>query len=86
MLASAISGLPGIAGGSAGFSRKRQDAVVGIDMHHAEAGGLRARHFEAADRDVGALLDVLLQHRLVVHLVDVVAGQDARCISARSSR
>ena len=38
--------------------------------------GFHARHFEAADRDVGAGVDVLAQHQLVVHLVDVVAGQD----------
>ena len=33
------------------------------------------RRLEAADRHVGVRLDVLLQHLLVVHLVDVVAGQ-----------
>ena len=45
-------------------------------MHDAEADGLHPRHLEAADGDVGALVDVLLQHQLVVHLVDVVAGED----------
>ena len=44
-------------------------------MHDAEAGRLHARHFEAADGDVGAGIDVLLQHQLVVHLVDMVAGE-----------
>ena len=52
------------------------DAVVVVDMHHAEAPRLLARHLEAADGDVGAALDVLLQHQLVVHPVDVVAGED----------
>ena len=45
-------------------------------MHHAEARGLHARHLEAADGHVGAGIDVLLQHQAVVHLVDMVAGQD----------
>ena len=54
---------------------KGQDLVVGVDMHHAEARSLLARHFEAADGDVGALLHMLLQHLLIVHLVDVIAGQ-----------
>ena len=76
MLASATSGLPGMAGGSLGFSRNDDDAVALVDVHDAEADRLHARHFEAADRHVGARVDVLLQHLLVVHLVDVVAGQD----------
>jgi hypothetical protein len=45
-------------------------------MHDAEAGRLHARHFDAADGHVGARLDVLLKHQLVVHLVDVVAGEN----------
>ena len=49
--------------------------VAPVDMHHAEAGGFHARHFEAADGHVGARIDVLPQHDFVVHLVDVVARQ-----------
>ena len=71
-----MSGLPGMPGGSLGFSTKATMRSLLVDMHHAEAGGLHARHLEAADRDVGAGVDMLLQHQLVVHLVDVVAGQD----------
>ncbi len=51
------------------------DAVAAVDMHHAEAGSLHARHLEAADGDIGAGVHMLAQHDLVVHLVDVVAGQ-----------
>ena len=75
MLHSATSGLPGIGGGFFGFSRKDKDAVLLVDMHDAEAGRLLERSLEAADRDVGARFDVLQQHLLVVHLVDVVAGE-----------
>jgi len=35
----------------------------------------RARISIAADGDVGLLLDMLLEHALVIHLVDVVSGQ-----------
>ena len=57
-----------------------------VDVHDAEAARLRARHLDAADRHVRALLDVLLQHRLVVHLVDVVAGEHDDVLRVRSSR
>ena len=52
------------------------DRILAVDMHHPEARRLHARHFQAADRHVRALVDVLAQHLLVIHLVDVVAGQD----------
>src|SRR5277367_6020304 len=45
-------------------------------MHDAKARGFRSRHFEATDGDVRALLDMLLQHELVVHFVDVVTGEN----------
>ena len=55
---------------------ERDDAVAVVDMHHAESGRLHPRHLDAADGHIGVLLDVLLQHLFVVHLVDVIAGQD----------
>ena len=45
-------------------------------MHDAERGRLAERNLETADGDVGALLHVLREHLLVVHLVDVIARQD----------
>ena len=76
MLARAMSGLSGMAGGSAGFSMKAMMRSAVVDMHDAEAGRLHPRHLDAADRYIGALLGVLHQHPRVVHLVDVIAGQD----------
>ena len=69
-------GLAGDAGRVGGLLDEGGDHVLLVDVHDAEADGLHARHLEAADGDVGALVDVLLQHQLVVHLVDVVAGED----------
>ena len=42
---------------------ERRDAVVVVDLHDAEGARFLARHLEAADGHVGALLDVLHQHR-----------------------
>jgi hypothetical protein len=43
---------------------------------HAELLGPVDRDLDGADRDVGAALGVLGEHQAVVHLVNVVAGQD----------
>ncbi len=77
-----MSGLPGMPGGSVGFSTKSMMLFVLVDMHDAEAGRFHARHLEAADGDVGPGIDVLLQHQLVVHLVDVIARQDDHVLGA----
>jgi hypothetical protein len=42
---------------------------------HAEVARLAHRYLDHADRDVGALLDVVGDHRAIVHLVDVVPGE-----------
>ena len=61
----------------AGFSSKSDDAPVLVRFEHAEfSGGLGRIHFDGGDGDVRAGRDVLLEHLLVVHLVDVVAGED----------
>ena len=59
-----------------GLFEEVDDPVGLVDVHHAEARRLLARDFEAADGDVRAALDVLGEHLLVVHLVDVVARQN----------
>ena len=52
-------------------------AAVGVDLHHAELPGRRLHaHRQRADRQVGAALDVALDQLGVVHLVDVIAGQN----------
>src|SRR5208337_3338304 len=40
------------------------------------SGGAASVHLDGGDRDVGARIDVLLEHLLVVHFVDVIAGKD----------
>jgi hypothetical protein len=73
MLANATSGWPGTLGW---LLQKADDTIIFVHVHHAERGGLHALHLEAADGHVGMLVDVLLQHHLVIHLVDVITGQD----------
>ena len=50
------------------------DEVVRIDRHHTECGGVLARHFDAGDGDLAAVLDMIGEHEGVVHFVDVVTG------------
>ncbi len=69
-------------GGSAGFSTKSMIRSCLVDMHDAEADSFHARHFQAADRHIRTGIDVLLQHPFVVHLVDMVAGQDDHVLDA----
>jgi len=52
------------------------DVVVVVDMHDAEGGGFAHRDLQTSHRHVGVLLDVLNEHRLVVHLVDVIACEN----------
>ena len=68
--------LAGDAGRVGGLLQEGGDAVGRVHVHDAEGRRLHARHLDAADGDVRLLLAVLPQHHLVVHLVDVVAGQD----------
>lgn len=51
-------------------------------MHDAEADRFHTRYFQAADGDVGAGIDVLLQHPFIVHLIDVVAGKNDHVFDA----
>ena len=54
-----------------------QHPAVGVDLQHAELAGRRLHaHRQRAHRQVGVGLDVAVDQLGVVHLVDVVAGQD----------
>ena len=59
-----------------GLLDEGDDAVLGVDVHHAERARVRHGNLDAGDGHVGAGVHVLHQHALVVHLVDVVAGED----------
>ena len=63
-------------GGLGQLLDKTDDAAVSVHRHHAEAAGLLAGHFQAGDRDIGALVAMLAQHQLIIHFVDMVARQD----------
>ena len=64
-----------------GLGRRRlfdeaDDAVLRVDLHHAEGLGFFGTDAERSDGEVGPFFDVRFDEPLVVHLVDVVAGQD----------
>ena len=72
-----VSGCPASSAGSSTFSWKRDDAPVGADLEDAEVARLAPRHRDGGDRRVGARLLVEGDHLPDVHLVDVVAAEDA---------
>ena len=53
-----------------------------VDRHHPEIRGLLKRHLDAGDGAVGTFGDMVGQHVRVIHLVDVVAGQDDKVFRA----
>ena len=61
-----------------GLLQEAGHAVLAIDPHHAELASPAPRHRQAGDRQIGAVGPVLVDHPGVIHLVDVVAGQDQR--------
>ena len=63
-------------GGSAGFSTKIGHPKLGVGREDPHALGLFAGDVQRGDRDVRLPRDVEVDHRGVVHLVDVVAGED----------
>ena len=67
---------PGIGVGCFGFSWKPVTRSVVSTCDDAEARRVLDRHLEAGDRRRGAALAMEAQHARVVHLVDVVAGED----------
>ena len=52
------------------------DAVLLVGLEDAELADLAQRHRDGAHREVGVPLQVEADHLPVVHLVDVVAGED----------
>ena len=76
MLASDWVGSPGIGGGSAGFSTKSVIRPVAVDGHHAEGARVPARGTAMQPTVHGGRLATWSASISVVHLVDVVAGED----------
>ncbi len=50
--------------------------LVGVDLHDAEGRGFHPGNLDAPDGDVRARFHVLGKHQPVIHLVDVVSGED----------
>lgn len=56
------------------------DGIGFGDMHDAKTGGLTAWHFETADGDIGAGVNMLLQHELIIHFLDMVARENGHIL------
>jgi len=60
-----------------GLFLETDDAPILIDFDHAELlGGLWYGNLDNADGNIGAGVHVLIKHLGVIHLVDVIAGED----------
>ena len=69
-------GLSGYGGRIRRLLEKSRYHVILIDGHDSESARFGPRHFYASNRDIGTGRNMLAQHHLVVHLVDVIAGED----------
>jgi hypothetical protein len=56
------------------------DVPIGIDRHHAKTTGFVPRHLDTPHRDTTPAGDVVFQHHRVIHLVDVITGQNHHVI------
>ena len=59
-----------------GFFDKIGDHAALINRHDPETTGLMTRHFDARHRAFGTALDMVDQHDRIIHLIDVVAGEN----------
>ena len=57
------------------FLVKPEDASVAVRFDDPEGGGFRTGHRDTRHRNVGALLDVVLEHLAGVHPVQVVGAE-----------
>ena len=73
-------------GGFGGFSMNAVTRPSAVDVEDAEPMRLLDRHRPHGARDVGVLGPMHLEERAVVHLVDVVAGQDQDELRDRDRR
>ena len=55
---------------------KADDSIIVADFRDAESASLVRRYLDGGDGDIGVLLPVLVQHLAVVHLVNMVAGEN----------
>ena len=63
------------------FLKANHSALL-VDLHHAELPRRLFRHPQGADGQIGIRVLVVLDHRTVIHLVDVVAGQNHNAFGA----
>ena len=65
-----------IAGGLLRFFMELNDLILGVRLHDAKPVRFLDRHRHDGDGQVSALTLMEVQHRAVVHLIDVVAGEN----------
>jgi len=74
MEARAVSGLPGMASGSAGFSVKWEMRMFSSTDITAEFSRFQARYLDTGHRHIRFRIDMMHQHLRVIHCVDMIAA------------
>ena len=69
-------GAPGVARAGGGVFRKGRHSIFVVDGHDVKSLGLFEGYIHARHSHIGLILHVFSQHLAVVHLVDMVAGED----------
>jgi hypothetical protein len=64
------------------FFFEAHDSVIQVDFRHAEAFGLFGRRLGGGDRYISLVLAMPVDHRPVIHFVDVIAREDQHQVSA----
>ena len=75
MLASTVSGPARPHWGLLRLFQKSDDLVALVDVNDPEVPSILMRYLEAGDGHIRARLHMLLQHWLVVHLINMVPRQ-----------
>ena len=71
-----VFGLAGDRIGRVRLFEERKDAVIVAGLHDSELLDVDERYRDTTDRDVRVPLPVGADHASIVHLVDVIAGQN----------
>ena len=65
-----------------GFFLKADNALVGVDLHDSEFLCSVALDSQCTDGQIGLHVLVILDHRVIVHLVNVISSQNHKILGA----
>ena len=66
-----------------GLFLKLGDGALLVRIHDAKAAGLLPGHLAHGDGDVGVFLNMVAQHGVVIHFIDMIAREDEHIIGVK---